>query len=89
MKYSEFKVGQRVRVTAHRGGLFSSEFERAVGVVVSFNEHHVTCSFDGEEDYGQLDDVELVADVAPVSSNVKEAIANVEAALATLKALVG
>lgn len=89
MRHSELKVGQRVRVTAYHGGLFSSDFEGKVGTVLSFDSNHVTCSFDGEEDYGRLDDVELVADVAPVSSSVKEAIANVEAALAVLKALVG
>lgn len=89
MKHSELKVGQRVRVTARHGGLFSSEFEREVGVVVSFCDAHVTCNFNGEEDYGRLDDVELVTDVATVAPNIKAAIADVEKALAALKALVG
>lgn len=89
MKHSELKVGQRVRVTAYHGGLFASEFEHEVGVVVSFCGDHVTCNFNGEEDYGRLGDVELVTDVATVAPNIKAAIANVEKALAELKALVG
>lgn len=89
MKHSELKVGQRVRVTASRGGLFSSEFEGEVGVVVSLSECHVTCNFDGEEDYGYLTDVDLVEDVVAVAPNIKAAIADVEKALAALKALVG
>jgi hypothetical protein len=91
MRKEDMKVGQLVKVTAYCGGLFNSCWEGKMGFITEFDDYHVTVNFDGETDYGDLDNVELVADVGGIvaPTSVRDAIANVEAALAALKALVG
>lgn len=94
MRREEIKVGQRVRVTAFQGGVFYSYNEHQIGTVEDVTAGSVWVRFDhnGERDYGDFGDIELVAPVAApevAPATIKDAIANVEAALAVLKGLVG
>lgn len=91
MRRDEIKVGQRVRVTARHGGVFYSYNEDQVGTVEDVTGGSVWVRFDhnGERDYGEPSDIELVTPEAATPATIKDAIANVEAALSALKALVG
>lgn len=91
MRREEIKVGQRVRVTARHGGVFYSYNEGEVGTVEDVRAGSVWVRFDhnGECDYGEFSDIELVTPEVVAPATIKEAIANVEAALAVLKDLVG
>lgn len=88
-----FKVGDRVRVISADGGFYPFYVGRTGTVEVDDGGSlPLYVRFDGIEDYdwGRYDEVVLLSytDQADTQT-VKEAIANVEAALATLKALVG
>lgn len=91
MNTQDVKLGQKVKCV--RANLFYHFNVDKVGIVTLIDEEHITVRFeDGDEDYGYATSLELVEDVAtakPVAANVKQAIADVEAALAVLKGLVG
>lgn len=91
MRREEIKVGQRVRVTALHGGVFYSYNRDQIGTVEDVTAGSVWVRFDhnGERDYGDFNDIELVVPEVVAPATIKEAIANVEAALAVLKGLVG
>lgn len=90
-----FKVGDRVRViSADGGGGFYAFHVGRTGTVEIDDGGNLPLyvRFDGNEDYdwGRYEEVELLRSTGEADTQtVKEAIANVEAALATLKALVG
>lgn len=89
MNIRDVKVGQRVRVIDRSGAFYERNFNQ-VGTVEQIGSSAVYVRFDhdGERDYGSASELELVTQPEAVKT-VKEAIANVEQALATLKALVG
>lgn len=94
MRREEIKVGQRVRVIGQDGGVFYSYNEGQIGTVEDVTAGSVWVRFDhnNERDYGDFRDIELVTPEVPeivAPATIKDAIANVEAALAVLKGLVG
>jgi ribosomal protein L21E len=58
---TQFKAGNRVTVTAHRGGLFHSRNEGKTGTVTKVVDDLLYVEFDGEEDYGYTSNVKLAA----------------------------
>lgn len=88
MEYANVQIGQKVRVTAADG--FYSRNIGKYGVVTSIENVSIHVAFDdGTRDFGYANDLTLQSDSKPEAATIKEAIANVEAALAVLKALVG
>ena len=88
MERANVKIGQKVRVTAAVG--FYSRNMGKEGVVTSIDNISIHVSFDdGTRDFGYASDLELMPVFVEKPVTVHEAIANVEAALAVLKALVG
>lgn len=92
MERANVKIGQKVRVVATN--LFYPSNLGKEGIVTETDEDRVYVDFeDGDDDYGYATDLELLSDpatsLAKEDITVKQAIANVEAALAVLKALVG
>lgn len=89
MNIRDMKVGQRVRVIERNGAFLDRHFGK-VGTVEQLGSSAVYVRFDhdGGRDYGAASELELVVQPDTVKT-VKEAIANVEAAVAALKALVG
>lgn len=91
MELANVKRGQLVRVTG--ASLFYSYNVGKIGTVTLVEGEHVSVQFsDGEVDYGYSSSLELISDALPFAKNaetIKEAIANVEAALEALKDLVG
>lgn len=93
MERADVQIGQKVRVTAAAG--FYSRNIGKYGVVtsienVSIENVSIHVAFDdGTRDFGYANDLTLQSDSKPEAATIKEAIANVEAALAVLKALVG
>lgn len=82
------KLGQKVRVTSATG-FYTTNIGKE-GVVTSIENVRVYVSFeDGTRDFGYASDLELMPVFVEKPVTVHEAIANVEAALAVLKALVG
>lgn len=72
MKLEDIKVGQRVQA-ATPSRLFASDNDGKFGIVTGFTETRVWVEFDsGGEDYGLLEDVTLIADVAPTEPEVNE-----------------
>lgn len=90
MERANVKIGQKVRVAATAGFYTSSMGKEGVVFKVEGSSVHVVFE-DGEDDYGYASDLELAPEPVLVKEDitVKQAIANVEAALAVLKALVG
>jgi len=90
MNIRDVKVGQRVKVIDRGGAFYDRNFGK-VGTVeqLSGSAVYVRFDHDGERDYGAASELELVAQSAVEAKTVKAAIANVEQALAALKALVG
>lgn len=89
MDIQDVKAGQRVRIL--ESNLFYGWNIDKIGTVTTKDESWVTVVFDdGDDDYGYAEGLELVEQAvnAPAAS-IKAAIADVERALATLKALVG
>lgn len=88
MERANVKVGQKVRVTSAEG--FYSRNMGKEGVVTSIENVSIYVTFDdGTRDFGYASDLTLQSDSKPEGATIKEAIANVEAALEVLKALVG
>lgn len=92
MERANIKLGQKVRVVDTN--LFYPSNLGKEGIVTETDEDRVYVDFeDGDDDYGYASDLELLADpdtiLAKEDITVKQAITNVEAALAVLKALVG
>lgn len=88
MERANIKLGQKVRVVST--SLFYPSNLGKEGVVTETDEDRVYVDFeDGDQDYGYAHDLELLTDSKPEAVTIKEAIANVEAALEVLKALVG
>lgn len=88
MERANVQIGQKVRVTAAAG--FYSRNIGKYGVVTSIENVSIHVAFDdGTRDFGYANDLTLQSDSKPEAATIKEAIANVEAALAVLKALVG
>lgn len=90
MEARDVKIGQKVTVA--RAALFYHWNVDKTGTVTTIDGDYITVKFDnddGNEDYGYASALDLVQDVVFASTNVKEAIAKVESALAELKALVG
>lgn len=88
MERADVQIGQKVRVTAAAG--FYSRNIGKYGVVTSIENVSIHVAFDdGTRDFGYANDLTLQSDSKPEAATIKEAIANVEAALAVLKALVG
>lgn len=88
MERANVQIGQKVRVTAAAG--FDSLHIGKYGVVTSIENVSIHVAFDdGTRDFGYANDLTLQSDSKPEAATIKEAIANVEAALAVLKALVG
>lgn len=90
MERVNVKDGQKVRVAAT--SLFYTHNLGKVGVVTETDGSIIYVTFDdGEFDHGYASDLELVEESTPVEepTTVKQAIADVEKALAVLKALVG
>jgi ribosomal protein L21E len=54
---TQFKAGDKVTVTAARGGLFHSRNEGKTGVVTKVVDDLLYATFDGEEDYGYTSNV--------------------------------
>lgn len=89
MKLEDVKVGQTVRISGE-ASLFYRFNVNKLGKVREIDGDYITVDLeDGDDDYGYASGLELVLDPAAVPSSVREAIANVEDALAKLKALVG
>lgn len=88
---AKFKVGDRVRVVASDDGFYAHYMGR-IGIIEIDDGGSLPLyvRFEGEEDYdwGRYSEVELVSNNTDVAT-IREAIANVEAALEALKALVG
>lgn len=88
MERANVKIGQKVRVTAAVG--FYSRNMGKEGVVTSIDNISIHVSFDdGTRDFGYAGDLTQLTDCKPEAATIKGAIANVEAALEALKALVG
>lgn len=88
MERASVKIGQKVRITAAEG--FYSRNMGKEGVVTSIENVSIYVSFDdGTRDFGYAGDLTLLPESKPEAVTIKEAIANVEAALEALKALVG
>lgn len=88
MERANVKLGQKVRVNSAE--LFYSFNVGKQGVVTELDGDYVHVIFeDGDDDFGYASALELLSDSKPEAASVKEAIANVEAALEALKALVG
>lgn len=101
MRLEDVKRGQRVRVVAPSGNLFYSYTEGCAGRVSYLDGDLVHVEFEnGDDDFGYAAGLELITDIQvkaptpssppePTPASVKDAIADVEKALAVLKALVG
>lgn len=88
MEIQDVKVGQKVKIVEHT--LFYRWNINKVGTVTVVDDAYVHVVFeDGEDDYGYASGLELVEPVAVPAATIKAAIADVEKALAALKALVG
>lgn len=89
MQIQEVKIGQKVKVIA--GSLFYAWNINKIGTVTDIEGDYVTVFFedDNDDDYGYASGLELIEPVAVPAATIKAAIADVEKALAALKALVG
>lgn len=103
MLLEDVKVGQKVQLVSQKEMFYSYNITKS-GVVVLIEGDYVHVMFeDGKDDFGYASGLELVEDVVhvqvkaptpssppePTPASVKEAITDVEKALAVLKALVG
>jgi hypothetical protein len=88
MNLQDVKIGQKVKIVA--GNLFYAWNIDKVGTVTEVDGEYVTVFFkeDEDDDYGYASGLELVEEADVVPANIKAAIADVEEALAALKALV-
>lgn len=88
MQLANVKIGQKVRVVG--SSLFDGSVVGKSGVVHEVDGDYIYVNFDdGDSDHGYAGDLKLLSEPHPPATSVKEAIADVEAALAVLKALVG
>lgn len=87
MNIDDVKVGQKVKVVDQYGAFYGRHFNKTGTVVKVSSSVHVLFDHNGESDYGTAEELQLIEPVS--ATNLKSAIADVEKALAALKALVG